>query len=86
MFSATTKQIGNSIGKEHTVIGFSSRSYCFLKKERKPTAISFFKSPKSKAEINVWCNLIKRQNGKDGFVVTEISTYICSKLFHAADI
>ena len=80
------KRTGNSLGKECSAFGCSSRSYCFVNKERKPTGISFFKFPKSKAEINDWCNLIKRQNGKDGFVVKENSTYICSKHFHAADI
>ena len=48
--------------------------------------MSFFKCPKSKTEINDWCNLIKRQNGKDDFVVNENSRYIWSKHFHAADI
>ena len=79
-------ETGNWLGKECAVFGCSSTSYCFLNKERKPTGISFFKFPKSKAEINDWCNLVKRQNGKDDFVVKENSTYICSKYFHAADI
>ena len=57
-----------------------------VNKEKKPTGISFFKFSKSKAEISVWCNLIKRQNGKDGFVIKENSTDIWSKRFHAADI
>ena len=56
-----------------------------IKKESKQEFL-FFKFPKSKAEINDWCNLIKRRNGKDGFVVKENSTYICSKHFHVADI
>ena len=80
------KRTGNSLGKECVAFGCSSRSYCFVKKERKPTGISFFKFPKSKAEINDWCNLIKRQNGKDCFVVKESPIYTCSKHFHAADI
>lgn len=70
------KQIGNSIGKECAAFGFSSRSYYFVNKETKRTGISFFKDPKSKTEINDWCNLIKIQNGKDGFVITENSTHI----------
>ena len=53
--------------------------------QKRYIVFSFFKFPKSKAEINDWWNLIKRQNGKDGFVVKENSTYICSKHFHAAD-
>ena len=80
------KQTSSSLGKECAPFGCSSRSYCFVNKERKPTGILFFKFPKSKAEISDWCNLIKRQNGKDGFVVKENSKYKCSKHFHAADI
>ena len=69
------KRTGNSLGKKCAAFGCSSS--CFVNKERKPTGISFFKFPKSKAEINNWCNLIKRQNGKDGFVVQENSTVLC---------
>ena len=65
---ATMKQTSKSLEKECAAFGYSSRSYCFVNKERKPTGISFFKFPKSKAEINDWCTLIKRQNGKDGFL------------------
>ena len=86
IFSAIMKQAGNSLGKECAAFDCSSRSYCFVNNESKSTGNSFFKFPKSKAEINYWCNLIKRQNSKDGFVVKENSTYICSKYFHAADI
>ena len=56
-----------------------------IKKESKQEFL-FFKFPKSKAEIDDWCNLIKRQTGKDGVVVKEKTTYICLKHFHAADI
>ena len=80
------KRASKSLGKECAAFGCSSRNYCFVNKEIKPTGISFFKFPKSKAEINEWCNQIKTQNGKDGFMVKENSTYICSKHFHVADI
>ena len=80
------KRTSKSLGKECAAFGCSSRSYCFVNKGRKPTGISFFKFPKSKEEINDWCNPIKRQNGKDGFVVKENSSYMCSKYFYVADI
>ena len=67
------KRTDNS-GKECTAFRCCTRSCCFVKKERKPTRILLFKFPKSKAEINDWCNLIKRENGKDGFAVKEYST------------
>ena len=63
------KRTGNSLFKESSAFGCCSISDCIINKERKPAGISFFKFPKSKAEINDWCNLIKRKNGKDGFVV-----------------
>ena len=75
------KRTSNSLGKECAALSCSCRSYFFVHKERKPTGISFFKFRKSKAEINDWCNLIKRQNGKDGFVVKENSTYIYKNSF-----
>ena len=56
-----------------------------IKKETKQEFF-FVKLPKSKAEINDWCNLIKRQTGKDDVVVKENATCICLKDFHAADI
>ena len=83
---AAMKRTSKSSGKECAAFGCSSRSCCFVNKERKPIWILYFKFPKSKVEINDWCNLIKRQNDKDGFVVKENSTYICSKHFHVADI
>ena len=86
IFSVIMKRTYNALGKECAAFGCSSKSYYFLHKERKPTGIWFFKFPTSKAEINHWCNLIKRQNGKDSFVVKESSTYIHSKHFYASDI
>ena len=67
------KRTGHSLEKERAAFGCSSRSYCIFNKEKK-------------AEMNDLCNLIKRQNDKDGFVVKENSTYICSKHFYAANI
>ena len=45
----------------------------------------FFKFPKDTSRRNRWCNLIKRQHGKDGFSVTD-STVICSDHFKKDDI
>ena len=86
IFPVIMNWTSNSLGQECAAFGSSSRSYCFFDEDKKPTGISSCKFTKSKAEINDWCNLIKRQNGKDGFVVKENSTYICLKHFHAADI
>ena len=75
------KRTGNSLGKECAAFGCSGRSYCFVNKDRKPTGILFFKFPKSKAEINNWCNLIKRQNGKEKkrkFNIYMLETFSCS--------
>ena len=69
IFSIIIKRTCNSLDKECAAFGCSSRIYYFVNKERKPIGISFFKFPKLKTKINDWCNLIKRQNGKDGFVI-----------------
>ena len=78
-------QTGISLGKDCAAFACSSRSYYFVNKERKPTGFPFFTFPKSEAEINDLCNLIKKQNGKDGFLVKGTLTYICSKHLHIAD-
>ena len=46
------------------------------------TGIHFFKFP---LEINWWCNLIKRQNNKDGFNVSS-NTVLCHHHFLEKDI
>ena len=56
-----------------------------LIKNESQQKISFFKFLKSKAEINEWCNLIKRTNGKDGLWSKKIQHIECLKHFHAAD-
>ena len=40
----------------------------------------FFKFPTSPKRRNRWCNLIKRQHGRDGFTVTS-STVVCNEHF-----
>ena len=49
------------------------------------TGDSFFSFPRSNHEVNRWCNLIKRQNGKDGFSVTR-GTVVCEKHFKKEDL
>ena len=81
IFLETMKPRNKSLGKECAAFGCSSRSYCFVNKEKKPTGILFFKFPKSKAEINDWCNLIKRQNGKDGLWSKKIQHTYARNIF-----
>ena len=50
-----------------------------------PTSLHFFKFPNDTNRRRRWCNLIKRQHGKDGFFVTN-STVVCSKHFRKEDI
>ena len=49
------------------------------------TGLHFFSFPKDVQRRNRWCNLIKRQHGKDGFFVTK-STFLCSEHFRKEDI
>ena len=74
-----------SLGKECAAYNCSSRSYYTENNERKPTENTFFHFPIEKFKIKDWCNLIKRQDGKDGFKVTK-STVVCSKHFLPSNI
>ena len=74
-----------SLVKACVAYNCSSRSYYIQSKERKPAGNNFFHFPKEKFEIKDWCNLIKRQDGKDGFKVTK-STVVCSKHFLPSNI
>ena len=49
------------------------------------TSYRFFTFPKNVQQRNRWCNLIKRQHGKDGFLVKS-STVVCSEHFNQEDI
>ncbi|KAK2552977.1 hypothetical protein P5673_025689 [Acropora cervicornis] len=49
------------------------------------TKYHFFRFPKKIKQRNRWCNLIKRQHGKDGFSVNS-STVVCSEHFEKEDI
>ena len=42
----------------------------------KPTGLHFFSFPKDVQRRNRWCNLIKRQHGKDGFLVTKSTFFV----------
>ena len=47
--------------------------------------IHFFKFPQTNPDKQRWCNLIKRQDGKDGFKVTK-NTFLCHVHFMETDI
>ena len=74
-----------SLAKECAAYDCSSRSYYFEDGVRKPTGNVSFIFPKDTSAVRDWCNLIKRQNGKDGFKVSG-STYVCSKHFLHSDV
>ena len=57
-----------------------SYSYNFINHVRVPKKISFFCFPEEQSERNVWCNLIKRRENKDGFRVSKL-TQVCDKHF-----
>ena len=74
----------SSKGKECEAFGCSNT---FYGPNRSRTPYHFFKFPE---DMNMsgrkrWCNLIKRQHGKDAFFVTN-STVICSDHFKTEDI
>ena len=72
-------------GKECAAFGCSSRSYDLIEGEKVLTSNVFFLFPKEPAVVKDWCNLIKRQNNKDGFKVGKY-TCICSKHFLPSDV
>ena len=71
-----------SRGKECAVFGCSNT---MLNKHLEHSGFHFFTFPKTKLEINRWCNLIKKQNGKDAFNVTK-NTVVCNEHFRDCDI
>ena len=76
----------SSLGRQCVSYGcFDEYLYMFKNGVRVVTGNKFFSFPKEQNEINAWCYLIKRQNGKDGFKVTS-ATRICSKHFPSSEI
>lgn len=49
------------------------------------SGLHFFKFPVKNPAKARWCNLIKRQDGRDGFCVSQ-NTVICEKHFRKKDI
>lgn len=76
------RSTSTSLGKECVSFGCSNRNY---NPDGSPSSFSFFKFPTKNPSRNVWCNLVKRQHGRDGFKVTE-STVICDQHFKESDI
>ena len=53
----------------------------FIDGNRVPSGLKFYSFPlKDKAQLNHWCQLIRRQNNRDGFSVSKHSK-ICEKHF-----
>lgn len=76
------KKAKTSLGKECVSAECGSREYY---SDGTRTNIHFFKFPSKNPVRNVWCNLVKRQHGRDGFKVTE-NTVICDRHFTVNDI
>ena len=69
-------------GKECAAFGFSNT---FYDNEDTTNGIHLFKFPSLPSGINRWCNLIKRQNNKDGFGVSS-NNVLCPHHFMEKDI
>ena len=59
-----------SLGRECAAYGCFSRDYIVKDGKRALSGLSFFTFPKGAAAKRSWCNLIKRQEGKDNFVTS----------------
>ena len=71
-----------SLGRECCAYGCSST---FYNSDGLATGLHFFKFPQKNPEKQLWCNLIKRQDGKDDFQVN-LNTCLCYKHFLESDI
>ena len=71
-----------SLGRECCAYGCSST---FYNSDGLATGLHFFKFPQKNPEKQLWCNLIKRQDGKDDFQVN-LNTCLCHKHFLESDI
>ena len=72
--------MAKSTGLQCALFNCYSYSYNFNDHVRVPTKISFFCFPREQSERNVWCNLIKRRENKDGFRISK-SIRVCEKHF-----
>ena len=71
-----------SLGKQCAAFGCYNFSY---DSDHSASGLHFFKFPQKNPEKRIWCNLIKRVDGLDGFKVTS-STVLCQEHFKDADI
>ena len=69
-----------SLGRQCASYGCYSREYIIENGERRSAGISLFCFPSDLCLRKAWCNLIKRQDGQDGFQITA-GTRICDKHF-----
>lgn len=74
------KKANKSLGRECVAYGCSTREYTMLNGERQRNNVIFFNFPRDTFAKRSWCNLIKRQDGLDGFNITN-STRLCEKHF-----
>lgn len=70
----------SSLGRECAAYGCSARDYYFENEEKIRSDTTFFLFPSEPSRKQVWCSLIKRQDGRDGFKVTK-NTVVCEKHF-----
>ena len=70
--------------REKYCAAFDCKNSCYDSHGHR-TRYHFFRFPKKIKQRNRWCNLIKRQHGKDGFSVNS-STVVCSEHFKKEEI
>ena len=75
-------QASKSVGRECAPFGCSKAFYNY---EGTPSGLHFFKFPTKNPEKRIWCNLIKRVDGMDGFRVTG-ATCLCQEQFRGEDV
>ena len=84
-FLSTELNHGKSYRKRKRYATLSSalvqKTNIFYDSEGIATGIHFFKLPSLLSEIHRWCNLIKRQNNKDGFNIFSNTFFVTTILW-----
>ena len=65
--------------KEVNIAPFFGVNNSYYNEEGLFAGYHFFKFPTSPRRRNRWCNIIKRQHGRDGFTVTCSATVVCNE-------
>ena len=73
-----------SLGRQCVAFGCNQYQYKMENGERIPTNVPMYRFPKEEELKNEWCKLIRREDGRDNFHVSQ-STRLCAAHFRPVD-